>query len=142
MVGEAKKLLVILTIAGIVMNICGCEEKNEEGTSFDNIYFDGGGIFKLVNASLTFTTNKSEEIVAATVTMLFQNIADRMVSANVSVVFYDENNVELYREYRKFVNYPPGYMDQFVAPANMVTFEGEDAGKVDHVMITVREMQE
>lgn len=138
-----KAGIVVLFISVIaVAALCGCEEKTSNETNlFDNIHFDGGGIFRLVNGSLSFTTNKSGGIVSAEVTMMFQNILNRTVSANITVAFYDKNDTQLYVTHRQFYDYPPGYRDQSVLPANIVTYNGENANKVDHVVITVREIK-
>jgi len=137
-----RRAVVIVLLISIISTLIlsGCEEKiNNEGSYFNNIYFDGGGIFKLIVGNLTYITHKGE-VVAAKVTMLFQNIADRTISANVSVVLYDKNDTILYSTSKQFYNYPPGYRDQSVLPANTVTYDGDDAYKVDHVSITVREI--
>ena len=72
--------------------------------------------------------------------MMFQNIANRTISADVTVTFYDKYNTELYVTHKSFYDYPPGYTDQFVSPANTVIYDGENVTMVDHVSITVREI--
>jgi len=138
-----RKLMLLLTCILVPLLLGGCEEKTTEGQNnlSDKIFFTPSDIFNLVNGTLSFTTNKSGSIIEAKVTMRFQNIADRRVSANVSVVFYDENNTELYVGYREFYDYPPGYTDQSILPANIVTYDGENASRVDHVVINVREIE-
>ena len=133
----AVSLMFVIAIA----TLCGCEEKtNTVSNLFDRIYFDGGGIFRLIDGNVTFITDRDGFVVAVKVRMLFQNVVDRTVSANVSITFYDENNVELYTGYREFYDYPPGYADQSLLPANTITYDGEDAYRVDHVSIAVREI--
>ncbi|HID26193.1 MAG TPA: hypothetical protein EYP23_07035 [Thermoplasmata archaeon] len=138
-----RKLILLLTCILVPLLLCGCEEKTAGGQNnlSDKIFFTPSDIFNLVNGTLSFTTNKSGSIVKAEVTMRFQNIADRRVSVNVSVVFYDENNTELYVGCREFYDYPPGYTDQSILPANVVTYDGENASRVDHVVISVREIE-
>ena len=123
--------------------LCGCNEKpaGEQNTLSDKIIFMPSDIFQLINGSLDFTTNKSGGIVAVKVTMMFQNIADRMVSANVTVTFYDKNDTQLYVTHRQFYDYPPGYRDQSVLPANTVIYDGENVSMVDHVVISVEEIK-
>jgi len=132
--------LLVLTL------IAGCQEKEEVKITSGNVIFDGGNIFQLVEGKLDLIENKGK-IVKARVIMRFKNIANRTVSANVSVEFFDKNNISIYKTYRSFINYPPGYTDLPLTEddldkpiANIVTYTGEDVEKINHVVIKVKEI--
>lgn len=144
--GVSMKNRVIPIVAVCLITtllLIGCNEKptGKQNNFSDKIIFMPSDIFQLINGSLDFTTNKSGGIVAAEVTMMFQNIANKTVSANVTVAFYDKNDTLLYAAYRQFYDYPPGYSDQSLLPANTVTYDGENASRVDHVVISVEEIK-
>ena len=141
---KSRGMIILAACLIVALLLCGCNEKptGEQNSLSDKIIFMPSDVFKLIHKSLTFTRDKkSGEIVQVTVVMQFQNIADRYVNANVSVVFYDSNNTELYVGYREF-SFKAGWTDTSITPANIVTYDGENVTKVDHVVITVHEIED
>jgi len=139
-------IFISLIILIATISISGCQQKRETKIKAGNVFFDGGGVFQLIEGKLDLIENKGK-IVKARVIMRFKNIANRTVSANVSVEFFDSSNVSIYKTSRTFLNYPPGYMDSPITEddlnkpiANVVTYTGENVENIDHVVIRVQEI--
>ena len=141
-----KRFLALLSILSILLLFSGCQEKVEEISSSQNIVFDGGDIFELVEGRIDLT-KRGGKIVEARVVMRFRNIAEKIVNANVSIEFYGKDNELIYKTYRKFLGYPPGYQDPPLSKedldkpiANVVRYSGEDVDKISYVAIKVSEI--
>jgi len=71
---------------------------------------------------------------------LFKNVADRIISIEITAEFYDENNNLIYTGGPKYMtNLPVGYVETNILPVNIMSYSGEDAYKVDHIKIVVEE---
>ena len=120
----------------------GCQQTNSTTTksSSQNVYLDST-VVKFANVSFDRTSKKTGGVDSAKVSWLFTNIAGRMINLSIDVRFLDKNNVLLYNASRWLQYMPKGYTEQAISPtANSVTFNGEKATLVDHVVISVKEI--
>ncbi len=120
----------------------GCQQSNSATTklSSQNVFLDST-VVKFANVSLDRTSKKTSGVDSVKVSWLFKNIAGRMINISIDVRFLDENNVLLYNASRWLRYMPKDYTEQAISPtANSVTFSGEKATLVDHVVISVKEV--
>jgi uncharacterized protein YcfL len=139
-----KKQVICVTVLVILACLAcsGCQQTNSTTTklSSQNVFLDST-VVKFANVSLDKTSKKAGGVDSVKVSWLFKNIAGRMINISIDVQFLDKNNVLLYNETRWLRYMPKDYAEQAVSPtANSVSFSGEKATLVDHVVISVQEI--
>ncbi len=139
-----KKQVICVTM--LVLLAClacsGCQQSNSATTklSSQNVFLDST-VVKFANVSLDRTSKKTGGEDSVKVSWLFTNIAGRMINISIDVRFLDKSNVLLYNASRWLRYMPKGYTEQAISPtANSVTFSGEKATLVDHVVIAVTDV--
>jgi len=84
--------------------------------------------------------NEGTKTVQVAVEYLFKNVADRIISIEITAEFYDENNNLIYTGGPKYMtNLPVGYAETNILPVNIISYSGEGAYKIDHIKIIVEE---
>lgn len=132
-------ILILISIILTVLYLSGCEQKGTNVDSkYDKIILDSS-VVKLAYSSLNYSRSAAGDIVRVDVEYLFKNIANKPVDVQVFVKFYDKNDNLLATEGPKEINLPEGYTEQVISPANIISYKGKDAAKVDHVTITAKE---
>jgi len=130
--------LGILTIF-LMTFFCGCQQ---EGTTTDknlnNILLDSD-LVELVFSEINFNKDDQGIILNVEVQYRFRNIADRNIDTNVFAEFYDKEDNLLAKEGPKEISIPKGWTEQGISPANIISYSGENAARVDHVNIIVEE---
>jgi uncharacterized protein YcfL len=133
-------MLIIVMLVSVTLS--GCQDTKSTTTDFrpQNVYLNST-IVEFANVSLEKDMNKAGDVEAIIVGWLFHNIAGKWISAQIDVNFYDKNNVLLYNSTR-WLEVKAGYTERFFSPsANRVTYEGAGAAFVDHVVISVTDME-
>ena len=135
--------IIVIVVMLVSVTLSGCQDtQGITTTDFtpQNVFLNST-IVEFANVSFEKKMNRAGEVVAVTVGWLFHNIAGKWISAQIDVTFYDRNNVLLYNSTR-WLEITAGYTEQYYSPsANRVTYEGADVASVDHVVISVTEMQ-
>jgi len=133
----------IISIVGIVILsftifLSGCLEENTENTNVpENIDFESD-IVELAYSNFTKDIQDGK-VVSVSVEYLFTNIVERNLNINVTVEFYDSDNGLLYTGGPKTISLPQGWTEQGLGPANIITYDGEDASKVEKARVVVEE---
>jgi len=132
--------LLVITIIITIAFLSGCEQKGAEvGNNAKLITLDST-VVELVYSSLNFTKDGSGKVIRADVEYLFKNLVDRFITVKVFVNFYDRNNNLLATGGPKYIQLRERpWTDTGIAPANIITYDGEDAAKVDHATIVANE---
>lgn len=136
-----KKITCLLIIAIVisVVFLSGCEQKGTEVERPKLITLDSK-VVTLVYSSLNFSKDGSGKVIRADVEYLFKNIANKVITIEVFAKFYDKNNNLLATGGPKEIGpLPVGYTEQNILGANTISYSGEDAFKVDHVTLVVKE---
>ena len=134
-----KYLWFIVTIIILVVSISiGCFEKAVKVEDSDNIIFESE-VVKLYNSSLNFIENEGE-IVRVEVEYLFINIAPRDITIRVTAEFYDKNDNLLGIGPKRVLDLLRGYQEMGVSPANIITYDKENAEDVSYVKLTAVEI--
>jgi len=132
-------LLFGILIIFVMTFFSGCQQ---EGTTTDknlnNILLDSD-IVELVFSEINFNKDDQGVILNVEVQYRFQNIADRNIDINVFAEFYDEENNLLAKEGPKEISIPKGWTEQGISPANIISYNGENAARIDHVNIIAEE---
>jgi hypothetical protein len=138
-----KKIMLLLLVTLIITLLFGgCQEQQSTTISIDSVTLESD-IVEFAFINLTTEKNKSGLVERLTVQWLFHNIADRVIDANIIVEFYDANDNVIHSDSSKAIMLmPPDYTEQFLSPSNMVSYDGEDASLVDHIIIHVIEMED
>ena len=139
-----KKQVICVTMLVILACLAcsGCQQTNSATTklSTQNVSLDST-VVKFANVSLDRTSKKAGGVDSVKVSWLFKNIAGRTINISIDVRFFDKSNLLLHNESRWLRYMPKDYTEQAVSPtANSVTFSGEKATLVDHVVISVKEI--
>lgn len=137
-----KKVLWFIGIITVLIATClsGCQQKGTttDSNTFKNITLDSD-VVELVYSKLDFSKDEQGHILNVEVRYLFRNIANRDIGIKVFVEFYDKGDNLLATEGPKEINLPKGWIEQGVAPANIITYTGENVAEVDHVKIIAEE---
>lgn len=96
-------------------------------------------VVELYNYSINFIEDEGE-IIRVEVAYLLINIAPRDIRIIVTAEFYDKNDNLLGIGPRKNLELLEGYTEQAVSPANIISFDQEDAANVDNVKLIVEEI--
>jgi len=132
--------LLVITIVITIAFLSGCEQKGTEVENSSKLITLDSKVVELIYSSLNFTKDHSGNIVRADVEYLFKNIAGGVITIKIFVEFYDKNNNLLATGGPKEIGpLPKGYQEQGVSPANIISYDGKDAAKVDHVKIIANE---
>ena len=136
------KKINLLIIGIIVVSTCflsGCNEGTTTEDTLSNKIQMQSDLVRLVYAKFIPKTD-NEKIVSIDVEYLLKNIAGRVVSIMINAEFYDsENNLLYTSEQKPFTNIPADYVETEISPFNVITYDGNDANKVDHVKLIVEE---
>lgn len=132
-------ILILISVILAVISLSGCEQKGAEVQNSSKLIALDSRVVELAYSSLNFTKDSSGNIIRADVEYLFKNIANKPVDVQVFVKFYDKNDNLLATGGPKEINLPEGYTEQIISPANIISYDGKDAAKVDHVTITAKE---
>jgi hypothetical protein len=137
-----KKPLLFLSAIVILVSILfsGCQDTNSVKTQQlpENVYPDSN-IVEFANVSFKQETNESGGVESVTIGWLFHNIAGRMISGRIDVRFYDKNNILVYNDTKYINNIPTDFTERLLQEANKVTYRGDNAGLIDHVVLVVTE---
>ena len=120
--------------------LSGCQEASTttENNISNKIELESD-VVELAYANINQHTDGTKTV-QVDVEYLFKNIADRVVSIEITVEFYDENNNLIYTGGPKHMtNLPVGYVETNILPINTIVYSGEDAYKIDHIKIIVEE---
>ncbi len=132
--------ILIISIMLSIGFLSGCQE--QATTTDDNISNKiqlESEVVRLVHAKLIPKTDNSK-LISMGVEYLFKNIAGRTVNIEVTAEFYDQENKLLYTsEPRQIENLPKDYVEQNIAPTNIISYSGEEINTVDHVKIIAEE---
>jgi len=139
-----KKVFVIgFGLILIISALSGCQDQDNQ---IEAITFEGitlvSNVVELVNASLDFHTHYEggyEIIDSIDVQYLFHNIAGRDITVTVTVEFYDENDNLLEIGGPKHIRLLENYTEHGVMGANIISYDGEEVYRVDHVRIVAVE---
>jgi uncharacterized protein YcfL len=135
--------ILVIVVMLISVMLSGCQDtQGITTTDFrpHNVSLNST-IVEFANVSFEKKMDRAGDVVTVTVGWLFHNIAGKWISAQIDVNFYDKNNVLLYNSTR-WLQVMAGYTEKYYSPsANRVTYEGADVASVDHVVISVTEMQ-
>ena len=136
---KIKCVIIVILLLSIVF-LAGCEEQGTTTESnISNKIELQSDLVKLVYAKLVPKT-ENEEIKNMNVEYLFKNIAGRTVSLKVNAEFYDEENNLIYTSPSKpFVNILKDYVETEISPFNIISYDGENTNKIDHVKIIAEE---
>jgi uncharacterized protein YcfL len=139
-----KKQVICVTMLIILACLAcsGCQQTNSATTnlSSQSVSLDST-VVKFANVSLDRTSKKAGGVDSVTASWRFKNIAGRMINISIDVLFFDKSNVLLYNATRWLRYMPKDYTEQAISPtANSVTFSGEKATLVDHVVISAKEI--
>ena len=129
---------IITTIIFVVSVSIGCFEQAAKVEDSDNIIFVSE-VVKLYNSSLNFIENEGE-IVRVEVEYLFINIAPRDIIIRVTAEFYDKNDNLLGVGPKRTLELLRGYQEMGVSPANIITYDKENAEDVSYVKLTAVEI--
>ena len=132
-------LLGVLTIL-VITFLSGCQQ---EGTAIDdnldNISLESD-IVELVYSTLNFKKDDDGNFLSVEVQYRFRNIAERNIDFKVFAEFYDKEDNMLAREGPKEISLPEGWTEIGVSTANIINFSGEEASRVDYVIIVTEEI--
>jgi len=131
--------LLLIAIIITIAFLSGCEQKGTEVENSSKLITLDSKVVELVYSSLNFTKDHSGNIVRADVEYLFKNIANRAVNVEVFVKFYDKNNNLLATVGSKEIDLPTDWTEHGISPANIISYDGKDAMKVDHAKIVANE---
>lgn len=138
-----KKIVIgVVTVficLGVVLS--GCQDTSSVKTkqSQENVSLVAT-IVEFANVTFDKNLNDTDGTQYATVGWLFHNIAGRMISARIDVRFYDENDLLLYNATKYINNMPIDFTERMMQDSNKVSYRGKNAAMVDHVVISVSEI--
>lgn len=138
-----KKIVIgVVTVficLGVVLS--GCQDTSSVKTkqSQENVSLVAT-IVEFANVTFDKNLNDTDGTQYATVGWLFHNIAGRMISARIDVRFYDENDLLLYNATKYINNIPIDFTERMMQDSNKVSYRGKNAAMVDHVVISVSEI--
>ncbi len=140
-----KKICIMFVfVISLVLLLCGCQEQTDtENNNLDkNVELDSD-IVEFVYSNLTQKINNGK-VTGADVEYLFRNIAGRTINFTVTAEFYDaEDNLLYTGGPNNFYGITKDHIETTV-PANkpnpnVISYNGINASKVDHVKIVVSE---
>ncbi len=134
-----KSLFVVVTIILLtISSLIGCFDSGVKTDKTYNVTLESA-VVEFYNYSLKFIKDDNV-VVKAQVEYLFINIAPRNIRIHITAEFYDVNNNLLGVGGPKTIELLEGYTEKGIFPANIITYEDEDAENVDHVLIKAIEI--
>lgn len=138
-----KKIVigVVTVFIGLGVVLSGCQDTSSIKTKQiqENVSLVAT-IVEFANVTFDKNLNDTDGTQYATVGWLFHNIAGRMISARIDVKFYDENDLLLYNATKYINNMPIDFTERMMQDSNKVSYRGKNAAMVDHVVISVSEV--
>jgi len=135
-----KSLLLNGTILFVIfLFFSGCLEQpatETENQSNDIIF--SSDLVDLIYSKIDYIKEENS-IVSVEIRYLFRNIVDKDLNLIVYVNFYDNFDNLIAKSNSKEINLIKDYEETGVGPANIISYTGEFAYKVDHVEIVVEE---
>jgi len=130
--------LSAISIVVIIIILSSQIETDISAIRYENVILDSD-IVEFANVSLEKHINESGFVDKVTVKWLFHNIDDRTINATIVAEFYDKNDALLYTAHKQLLLLPPDYTEKLLLPANMISYNGENASKVEYVIISTIE---
>ena len=135
-----RNLCILLSIIVLIIVLfSGCTNNNDTDTPDTRVTLESE-IVEFTYSNLEYIKD-SGETVRIEAQYLFRNIANRNIRFNVTAWFYDKDDNLLYNtsDSPKDFTFPDGYYETYtdagLAPANIITYDGEYVNNVDHVVI-------
>ena len=134
-----KYLWLLITLIIMITTIfIGCFDSGvTTDRNLNNLIFESD-VVALKNYSVNIIQDE-EEIIRVDVEFLFSNIVPRDIKVKVTAEFYDKNNNLLGIGPRREIELLRGYTETTIFPANIISYDKEDAAKVDYVKLTAVE---
>jgi len=129
-----KSLFVIFGIFFVIIFLIGCFDQGVTTNNNSNKITLESEVVEFYNCSLKYIKEEGE-IISAQVEYLFRNIAPREIKITVTAEFYDKDNNLLGLGQTREIELLKGYTETSILPANRISYEEEDAEKVDHVKL-------
>jgi len=127
-------------LISISIFLSGCQEEATVTDPESDITLISN-VAELAYSNIDIEYNKTgAEIAGVTVEWRLRTIVDKIISAEIIIGFYDENDIELYTETKQLLNAPPRYTEQLITPANTVLYDGPGVSQYDHIIIYVNEI--
>jgi hypothetical protein len=149
---DARHIFLGIVIVLLLTGLSGCEEQGvTTENNFENVYLDSN-LVRLVYANLSFDERReiNDELEPVMVKKqvnleyLFENIAGRDIIFNVTVEFYDDNDL-LIKSIRpvpwKNINLPEGHIET-ISMKNEASYAGEKVKDISYARIVIQPMSQ
>jgi hypothetical protein len=133
-----RKLIFVLGFCCILLVsiLSGCQENKTTGVkTFEGVSLVSN-VVNLANASFTLTKDENNIVTRAEVRYLFHNRLNKPIKVQVTASFYDAENNLITTGGPKFINLLENYTERTIGGANIISYDGENVGIIDHVIIT------
>lgn len=132
-----KNIIFIIFInLVVIISLTGCNEKVEKKQNFDGISIESN-VVELINASMNFKYNSTNEITGVEVIYLFHNIVDHIIEKlNITIHFFDKDfNLVAIGGSKYIRNLPIDYYEQTAMEPNKIYYEGVNSSIIDNCKI-------
>ncbi len=134
-----KFFFKVIFLFFLISLLSGClQESVKVENDFEGISFKSD-VVELVYAKKTERVDNNK-ILGIDIKFLFKNPNDRYIDLDVYVEFYDKEDHLITKEGPHNIGIRPNYEEKLTEGANTISYNGEHASLVDHVIIIAEEI--